>query len=106
MFQSGFLFFSSRIRHTRLQGDWSSDVCSSDLAMDKTEIHKELWETVYSWATNHGYTFDNPGLAKARSEERRVGKECRTRRLTGPAYNTTTGGHDGQNDARENTEQG
>src|ERR1039457_6624619 len=27
----GFLF-SSRRRHTRLQGDWSSDVCSSDLS--------------------------------------------------------------------------
>src|SRR5256885_5800212 len=26
-------FFSSRRRHTRLQGDWSSDVCSSDLAV-------------------------------------------------------------------------
>src|SRR5256885_11215214 len=25
--------FSSRRRHTRLQGDWSSDVCSSDLAL-------------------------------------------------------------------------
>src|SRR5256885_10052468 len=25
------VFFSSRRRHTRLQGDWSSDVCSSDL---------------------------------------------------------------------------
>src|SRR6516162_10975143 len=25
-----FFFFSSRRRHTRLQGDWSSDVCSSD----------------------------------------------------------------------------
>src|SRR2546426_12045803 len=24
-------FFASRRRHTRLQGDWSSDVCSSDL---------------------------------------------------------------------------
>src|SRR2546426_7899304 len=30
-----FFFFSSRRRHTRLQGDWSSDVCSSDL--DATE---------------------------------------------------------------------
>ena len=28
-----FFFFSSRRRHTRLQGDWSSDVCSSDLLM-------------------------------------------------------------------------
>src|SRR5256885_8321533 len=27
-------FFSSRRRHTRLQGDWSSDVCSSDLLDD------------------------------------------------------------------------
>src|ERR1022692_4235682 len=26
-----FFFFSSRRRHTRVQGDWSSDVCSSDL---------------------------------------------------------------------------
>src|SRR5256885_12571561 len=29
-----FFFFSSRRRHTRLQGDWSSDVCSSDLRTD------------------------------------------------------------------------
>src|SRR6266446_3365064 len=28
-----FFFFSSRRRHTRLQGDWSSDVCSSDLGL-------------------------------------------------------------------------
>src|SRR2546426_3064401 len=31
MFVFFFFFFSSRRRHTRLQGDWSSDVCSSDL---------------------------------------------------------------------------
>src|SRR5256885_14396544 len=29
-----FFFFSSRRRHTRLQGDWSSDVCSSDLRQE------------------------------------------------------------------------
>src|SRR3989454_10118660 len=29
---NSFFFFSSRRRHTRLQGDWSSDVCSSDLS--------------------------------------------------------------------------
>src|SRR5688500_20206159 len=28
-------FFSSRRRHTRLQGDWSSDVCSSDLGAEE-----------------------------------------------------------------------
>src|SRR6266566_5392127 len=32
-----FFFFSSRRRHTRLQGDWSSDVCSSDLTGDSGE---------------------------------------------------------------------
>src|SRR2546426_8777764 len=32
-----FFFFSSRRRHTRLQGDWSSDVCSSDLLHDLRE---------------------------------------------------------------------
>src|SRR5256885_5024366 len=31
---NGVFFFSSRRRHTRLQGDWSSDVCSSDLPGD------------------------------------------------------------------------
>ena len=31
MISSFMFFFSSRRRHTRLQGDWSSDVCSSDL---------------------------------------------------------------------------
>src|SRR5256885_5409626 len=31
---SSFFFFSSRRRHTRLQGDWSSDVCSSDLGIE------------------------------------------------------------------------
>src|ERR1022692_4441134 len=29
--ESSNFFFSCRRRHTRLQGDWSSDVCSSDL---------------------------------------------------------------------------
>src|SRR2546426_3588682 len=32
-----FFFFSSRRRHTRLQGDWSSDVCSSDLQYPEEE---------------------------------------------------------------------
>src|SRR5256885_7204556 len=31
-------FFSSRRRHTRLQGDWSSDVCSSDLESGTTAL--------------------------------------------------------------------
>src|SRR5256885_16738744 len=32
MIKVDYFFFSSRRRHTRLQGDWSSDVCSSDLS--------------------------------------------------------------------------
>src|SRR5256885_9119584 len=36
-------FFSSRRRHTRLQGDWSSDVCSSDLYM-LTADNGAMWE--------------------------------------------------------------
>src|SRR2546426_1887828 len=69
-----FFFFSSRRRHTRLQGDWSSDVCSSDLG------------DVYHWgALMAAALFTSIPLAIVynlfidRSEERRVGKECRSR---------------------------
>src|SRR5256885_11524622 len=34
-------FFSSRRRHTRLQGDWSSDVCSSDLAVRQRSARQD-----------------------------------------------------------------
>src|SRR5690348_18106364 len=33
-----FFFFSSRRRHTRWTGDWSSDVCSSDLEIPAEEL--------------------------------------------------------------------
>src|SRR5690348_12210079 len=40
-------FFSSRRRHTRWTGDWSSDVCSSDLyATQVTELLREAGETL------------------------------------------------------------
>src|SRR2546426_11759796 len=59
-----FFFFSSRRRHTRLQGDWSSDVCSSDLAGAWTKDGTgsgvrsgELWEvTLYD---RTGYSYGN-----------------------------------------------
>src|SRR6266566_6048110 len=35
-------FFSSRRRHTRLQGDWSSDVCSSDLNQYLDKIDDDI----------------------------------------------------------------
>src|SRR5256885_11717415 len=42
-------FFSSRRRHTRLQGDWSSDVCSYDLWPPG-----EMIERLASYANEHG----------------------------------------------------
>src|ERR1022692_1860765 len=66
------LFFSSRRRHTRLQGDWSSDVCSSDL-YDYSHLAPSRLEVQL------GAEFHSPGLVLLRSEERRVGKECRSR---------------------------
>src|SRR5438045_9292561 len=62
-------FFSSRRRHTSCLSDWSSDVCSSDLR-----------ERVGSDAPNAWY----PNLIPQRSEERRVGKECRAGWLPHP----------------------
>src|SRR5215813_3936767 len=46
-------FFSSRRRHTRCGRDWSSDVCSSDLARDKESI-KELRTRVHALASETG----------------------------------------------------
>src|SRR5215208_7809814 len=62
------LFFSSRRRHTRWPRDWSSDVCSSDLPMLELLAHLRQ---------NGFKTFIVSG--GGRSEERRVGKECRSR---------------------------
>lgn len=33
--------------------------------MDRCKVKKGLWDSVYQWATSHGYTFDNPGSARA-----------------------------------------
>src|SRR5688500_20220031 len=79
---SYYFFFSSRIRHTRLQGDWSSDVCSSDLETKvlAKEITSGLRIPAIAVLGNHDF---ESGLEKDvvnRSEERRVGKEGRGRR--------------------------
>src|SRR2546429_3272001 len=39
-------FFSSRRRHTRCSRDWSSDVCSSDLARDQLDFIRELHQII------------------------------------------------------------
>src|SRR5690348_17405362 len=47
-----FFFFSSRRRHTRWTGDWSSDVCSSDLSAVMSNIpHRRLPEVVLNDGT-------------------------------------------------------
>src|SRR5256886_4947935 len=92
-----YFFFSSRRRHTRFDCDWSSDVCSSDLRSDggppddltacatrTPKRHGQYSEVIL------GRIVDRAGIgakaqgrerkiAGARSEERRVGKECRSR---------------------------
>src|SRR5438034_7611050 len=69
-----FFFFSSRRRHTRSLCDWSSDVCSSDLGASRTDPDK------LRGRTRHNKTVNFSGVAQpGRSEERRVGKECRSR---------------------------
>ena len=53
-----FFFFSSRRRHTRLQGDWSSDVCSSDLLRADTSIEKSLMSMGSKLASDAAKTKD------------------------------------------------
>src|SRR5438874_4740001 len=85
-------FFSSRRRHTRSLRDWSSDVCSSDLARvtslaDEASIVRTCSTTKSprDWKMiEFGLSIGNQLLADltftfVRSEERRVGKECRSR---------------------------
>src|SRR2546427_7394328 len=50
-----FFFFSSRRRHTRFDCDWSSDVCSSDLASSPWpqaiiwfEVHTVSWSPFHA----------------------------------------------------------
>src|SRR5256885_13117963 len=81
-------FFSSRRRHTRLQGDWSSDVCSSDLSTVRiTAPQIGIWGavilTVLRFIQGIGVGGEWGGSVlmsmEWRSEERRVGEEGRFR---------------------------
>src|SRR3712207_8135594 len=85
-----FFFFSSRRRHTRYWRDWSSDVCSSDLKVQTRNREEEVDEDT-THRTGHRPCVDGHRWFGAcvraelrqpdgrRSEERRVGKECRSR---------------------------
>src|SRR5262249_59567318 len=82
-------FFSSRRRHTRLVSDWSSDVCSSDLfgAGSRGDVERaaaraaELAEALDDREALAMVTYYHGVITMLgeRSEERRVGKECRYR---------------------------
>src|SRR2546427_7600466 len=84
-----FFFFSSRRRHTRFDCDWSSDVCSSDLFFPLTTLGgnaERFSDMVVGILVSlrglgpHIYgLFPDGELQEYRSEERRVGKECRSR---------------------------
>src|SRR2546430_2960575 len=91
------VFFSSRRRHTRFDCDWSSDVCSSDLRPRPPSAATEGrpgWTgrkrsrpppESRQYGRRSGYSAGTgfcpvPWLLRcSRSEERRVGKECRSR---------------------------
>src|SRR5438477_5221634 len=83
-----FFFFSSRRRHTRLTCDWSSDVCSSDLFSvsfanardcERQDFRKRVALPSVDLSRSHGGPNQQFRLFLTRSEERRVGKECRSR---------------------------
>src|SRR5437016_11168404 len=68
-------FFSSRRRHTRLVSDWSSDVCSSDLISPICD-----GQSPHGFLKPHGQQLSQyHEEGHLRSEEHRVGKECRFR---------------------------
>src|SRR5260370_4557227 len=90
-----FFFFSSRRRHTRFKCDWSSDVCSSDLFRDsdleqafsefgavnsaKVMMERDTGRSKGFGFVEMGSDAEAQAAIQGRSEERRVGKECRSR---------------------------
>src|SRR5260221_3953086 len=88
-------FFSSRRRHTRSLCDWSSDVCSSDLPAKEEpilvqgKVTQSLANTQFRVKLDNGHEVichiagrmrkNFIRILPGRSEERRVGKECRSR---------------------------
>src|SRR2546430_11641847 len=83
-------FFPSRRRHTRFDCDWSSDVCSSDLTGKRGEgdllvveffFRRAKLFCVASQATRSAAAAAAVTMSalSARSEERRVGEEGRSR---------------------------
>src|SRR5882757_3270837 len=58
--QLSFFFFSSRRRHTRYWRDWSSDVCSSDLPVDREQVEIFLRATGVRHEFVETHEMENP----------------------------------------------
>src|SRR5690606_39603847 len=107
-------FFSSTRRHTSFSRDWSSDVCSSDLGLVMAEMtnvsaegrispgctglyrdeHVAAWRRITGFVHDHsqakiGIQLGHAGR-KARSEERRAGKECESQSTSAPCRQRST----------------
>src|SRR3546814_10528882 len=73
-----FFFFKQKTAYEMRISDWSSDVCSSDLSTGGS-FRREEWPTsnpISTWCRSTCTTRSVAGSRAARSEERRVGKEC------------------------------
>src|SRR5256886_4209700 len=97
VYYDSLFFFSSRRRHTRFDCDWSSDVCSSDLGVlvlagdERADVDDPLAllagdpgpvvrvRGVREVLVLRELVDDRVQQVLHRSEERRVGKECRSR---------------------------
>src|SRR5690625_7143001 len=83
-----YYFFSSRRRHTRWPRDWSSDVCSSDLRKGTQQYQDQIEQLGTQKARLEDAKRElqrindlaDKTVYDKRSEERRVGKECRYKR--------------------------
>src|SRR3546814_3017172 len=88
-----FFFFKQKTAYEMRISDWSSDVCSSDLRFELGQIDRQIvrGEGEHAWRPISGRVVDQGAVGQpedddvgivggeelaARSEERRVGKEC------------------------------
>src|SRR3546814_3092133 len=80
-----FFFFKQKTAYEMRISDWSSDVCSSDLWMRKevriwntrfNDPHQQMRRYSAAIAIVKEAIKNNLTIHEARSEERRVGKEC------------------------------
>src|SRR6266446_2688912 len=75
------VFFSSRRRHTRLQGDWSSDVCSSDLVVQAEGRTMKGLAAIQRWKTETKQKYHH--TVEPLAAVQKDGKTVVTGRLTG-----------------------